>query len=103
MPEIGGAVWKALWEAARRYSSQIAYAGHPFPPETEGAKCVLCQQELGADAKERMSRFEQFSFSTMQRDGVVQRRLARGTRSDGATSPTSRSWPSCARAKPAGR
>jgi energy-coupling factor transporter ATP-binding protein EcfA2 len=56
---VGGAVWRALWDSARRYSSDVAYPGQPFPPQND-ARCVLCQQPLSADARDRMARFEDF-------------------------------------------
>src|SRR3546814_6032820 len=42
IPGVGGETWRALWEAARRYSEQTAYPGAPFPPTGDEA-CVLCQ------------------------------------------------------------
>lgn len=61
---IGGAVWRQLWESARRYSTQVAYRDQPFPPSEDDLLCVLCQQPLGAASVARMSRFEEF----IQRD-----------------------------------
>lgn len=60
LPDIGSATWRALWEAARDYSTREAYRDEPFPFTGDGARCVLCQQELGEDAAARLSRFEQF-------------------------------------------
>jgi len=57
---IGGDVWRSLWESARRYSSEVAYPDQPFPPFEVGARCVLCQQQLQAEAMERMKRFDGF-------------------------------------------
>jgi hypothetical protein len=59
LPNIGSEVWKALWEAARSYSESEAYPGRAFPV-TDSAVCVLCQQDLGPEAADRMSRFEAF-------------------------------------------
>jgi hypothetical protein len=53
IPGVGGETWRALWEAARRYSDQTAYPGAPFPPTGDEA-CVLCHQALHADAKDRL-------------------------------------------------
>ncbi len=33
---VGGETWRALWDSARRYSTEIAYPGEPFPPSAEG-------------------------------------------------------------------
>lgn len=60
LPDIGSEVWRALWDAARRYSEQHAYPDVPFPFTGDTARCVLCQQELGGAAADRLSRFEHF-------------------------------------------
>ena len=60
LPEVGSYVWRALWEAARAYSGQEAFPGLPFPVTADGARCVLCQQELGGEAADRLDRFERF-------------------------------------------
>jgi AAA domain len=53
-------VWRNLWEAARRYSTEIVYPDAPFPPDGHDKLCVLCQQPLSAEAVDRMKRFESF-------------------------------------------
>lgn len=60
LPEIGSAVWRALWEAARSYSKRAAYPKVDFPNTAYGARCVLCHQELSAVAADRLDRFEYF-------------------------------------------
>lgn len=60
LPDIGSEVWRALWEAARRYSEHLAYPEAPFPFTSDAARCVLCQQELDAAAANRLNRFENF-------------------------------------------
>ena len=60
LPDIGSDVWRTLWEAAREYSMQKAYPDILFPVIAEGARCVLCQQELDEEAANRMERFEKF-------------------------------------------
>ena len=60
LPQVGEEVWRALWEAARRYSTEIAYPAVPFPPAGPDTLCVLCQQPLSAEAIVRMNRFEAF-------------------------------------------
>jgi len=59
LPGTGDAVWKELFEAARRYSTTVAYPGHSFPHTGEDASCVLCQQPLG-EGKDRLQRFEDY-------------------------------------------
>jgi energy-coupling factor transporter ATP-binding protein EcfA2 len=60
LPEIGSAVWKALWESARAYSREAAYPGRPFPATGSADHCVLCQQPLGEEAAKRLDSFEVF-------------------------------------------
>ena len=61
LPDIGSEVWRILWESARRYSEQHAYPDNtPFPFTGDGARCVLCQQELDPEAGDRLNRFERF-------------------------------------------
>jgi energy-coupling factor transporter ATP-binding protein EcfA2 len=67
LPEVGSATWKALWEAARTFSDDVAYPTKQFPTATPNKdRCVLCQQELSEDAVERQSKFEAFVKSTTQ-------------------------------------
>jgi energy-coupling factor transporter ATP-binding protein EcfA2 len=56
---LGTATWNALWQAARVYS-QTAYPGQGFPVTENGARCVLCHQELVQDAPQRLRDFEAF-------------------------------------------
>ena len=60
LPDIGSEVWRSLWETARCYSEQQAYPNSPFPVTENGARCVLCQQELNEEASKRFNRFEAF-------------------------------------------
>lgn len=61
MPGVGEEAWRNLWEAARRYSLEVAYPGKPFPPAAhDDAHCVLCHQTLPDDAAARMNAFERF-------------------------------------------
>lgn len=60
LPGTGDQVWKRLFEAAKRYSVEVAYRGEPFPPERESAVCPLCQEELSAPGKRRLVRFEEY-------------------------------------------
>lgn len=57
---VGLESWKLLWEQARAYSEQVAYLEKEFPFTGGDARCVLCQQSLGADAKLRLISFEKF-------------------------------------------
>ncbi len=57
---VGASAWKELWESARRFSQTEAYSNRTFPVVTENARCVLCQQPLEEETRERLSRFERF-------------------------------------------
>lgn len=57
---VGGETWRALWGAAQRFSESEAYKGRDFPATAEGDRCVLCQQPLAGDSRERMRRFHSF-------------------------------------------
>jgi energy-coupling factor transporter ATP-binding protein EcfA2 len=70
---VGSSPWKALWEAATRYSEVVAYPGQPFPVVVEDSLCVLCQQALQADGRERLLRF----YSFVRDDTQVRLRDAR--------------------------
>ena len=61
LPDVGKATWRALWEAARKYSDGVAYPEKTFP-DAIGADevCVLCQQPMSPDAIERRVTFETF-------------------------------------------
>lgn len=55
---VGTETWRALWNAARAYS-EVVYPGRGYPV-TDGARCVLCQQELRPDAQARLHDFDHF-------------------------------------------
>ncbi len=68
---VGEEVWRRLWAAAEAYSMGSAYPDHEHPNVDEGARCVLCQQELGADAKARILGFSEFIQNKLQADAAV--------------------------------
>ncbi|MBX2979189.1 MAG: AAA family ATPase [Flavobacteriales bacterium] len=59
LPGTGGPVWKALFEAARKFSTEQAYHGHDFPYTDNAAVCPLCQEVLN-DGADRLKRFEKY-------------------------------------------
>lgn len=63
LSEVGSSAWKRLWSAAESYS-KVAYPDHEFPYTSDGAVCVLCQQQLGTEAADRLERFQQFVVDT---------------------------------------
>ena len=56
----GQGPWASLFNAAREYSTSTAYPGQAFPVTSEGAVCVLCQQDLTPEAKDRLERFDRY-------------------------------------------
>lgn len=77
MPGFGSAPWRGLWDSAAKYSTTAAYPGHVFPHVGEGAACVLCQQELQHDAKQRLLGFATFVANQAQQEAraAAQRHL----------------------------
>ncbi|MCB9785415.1 MAG: AAA family ATPase [Deltaproteobacteria bacterium] len=68
LPGTGGDAWKAMWEAARVYSEEGAFPGHAFPHTEKDARCVLCQQELGDAAVERLQTFVEFVADALSKN-----------------------------------
>ncbi|WP_298941700.1 AAA family ATPase [uncultured Microbacterium sp.] len=68
LPSVGSETWRALWEAARKFSLIDAYHDHDFPVTGNDAVCMLCQQPLSEQAADRLSRFEAFVKDTTSRD-----------------------------------
>lgn len=60
--------WRLLWEQARRFSEGVTYPANRFPNTDAEARCVLCQQLLAEDAKERLRSFESFVKGSLERD-----------------------------------
>jgi ABC-type lipoprotein export system ATPase subunit len=56
----GEPVWRSLFDAARRFSTEVAYPNKPFPNVDVDSQCPLCQQPLDKTAAERMQRFDDF-------------------------------------------
>jgi hypothetical protein len=60
LPGVGSSPWKALWEAAQRFSIEHTYPDHDFPFLGSDCRCALCQQPLEAEGRERFARFDEF-------------------------------------------
>lgn len=56
----GEAVWKLLFNAAKRYSAEVSHVGHPFPPSDDNSACPLCQEILPEAAINRLKRFDHY-------------------------------------------
>lgn len=68
---VGTPAWRALWAAAQRYSEAAAYPGQDFPHAEEGSHCLFCQQQLGEDARARMSRFHAMMVDTTEAESMA--------------------------------
>ena len=68
LPGTGSESWNEMWEAVRRFSERNAYPDRPFPVTVDGARCVLCQQDLEFDAANRLSQFEAFIVSPAEKE-----------------------------------
>lgn len=68
LPGTGADSWTVLWETARRFSQEQAYRDKPFPVVDDGARCVLCQQDIDHAAAHRLKQFEDFVASTVERE-----------------------------------
>lgn len=66
LPGGGEEAWRSLWEAARRYASEVAYVATDFPPRNAPSLCVLCQQPLSVEALTRLAGFEAFVQSDVE-------------------------------------
>ena len=64
---VGEAPWRALWDAARRYSQESAYPDKAFPVVEADAACLLCQQPLDPAARTRLTSFEAFVTEDTER------------------------------------
>jgi energy-coupling factor transporter ATP-binding protein EcfA2 len=59
LPGTGEDPWRELMVYAMKYAEK-AYSGQEYPAEIADARCVLCQQPLEDEAKERLNRFVRF-------------------------------------------
>jgi energy-coupling factor transporter ATP-binding protein EcfA2 len=78
---VGAPAWRELWEAARRFAVH-SRPEEAFPPTGPGARCPLCQQELGSEASQRLRRFEDFVEDSTQQELLAAREAVGRTRND---------------------
>ncbi|HNT13221.1 MAG TPA: AAA family ATPase [Spirochaetota bacterium] len=63
---VGTLAWRELLTAAIKYHEEV-YPGDSFPPTaSDKPRCILCQQELGTEAKDRLTRFYQIATSDVE-------------------------------------
>ena len=68
LKSTGSELWRKLWDSAEQFSTEEAYPETPFPFTGESSRCVLCQQLLEEDGKERLQMFREFSLDNIQSD-----------------------------------
>jgi hypothetical protein len=74
LPGTGGELWKKLWDAAREFAELKAYPGVSFPPSidiAETIRCVLCQQNLSLESKNRFAEFSAFLADESQKLAIA--------------------------------
>lgn len=76
LPDVGKETWQKLWDAARKYSDDVAYPEKVFPDaKGENELCVLCQQPLGQDAIDRRVTFESFIKGSTKAEEVTAKKV----------------------------
>lgn len=73
---VASATWRSLWEAARAYSTLVAYPDRPYPNVETGARCVLCQRELDTNEKQRFRDFENYVSGALEATAIAAENLA---------------------------
>lgn len=68
LPGVGGDIWRAMWDATKRYAEHHAYPGKAYPDGHGDQRCVLCQQELDDEARTRLSEFDAFVRADTERE-----------------------------------
>ena len=63
---VGTPSWKELWRSAKHFSETEAYPNKIFPTIDVQSRCVLCQQELDPDSRERLDRLSGLFNDTLQ-------------------------------------
>lgn len=65
LPGVGTPAWHELWLSAEKFATEHDPDGEAFPANLQ--KCSLCQQDLSAEAKERLERFASFAANDLAR------------------------------------
>ncbi len=72
---VGEATWRELWRCASEYSKLLAYPDHEHPNLEDGARCVLCQQELSIEAKVRLGNFADYVTNALETEAKLAEKL----------------------------
>ncbi len=65
---VGSETWRLLWNAAREYSTTVAYVDKPFPNIEEHSRCIFCHQQLDNQACDRLRSFETYMTGKLQQE-----------------------------------
>lgn len=58
---VGSETWRQLWTSAKQYAlTEVHPESTDFPSSKSEKTCVLCQQPLSPDSKDRLKRFNSF-------------------------------------------
>jgi energy-coupling factor transporter ATP-binding protein EcfA2 len=63
---VGNSSWKFLWESARKFFNE-SVGKESFPDTNDDSNCPLCLQDLGEEAKQRFTVFEEFIKNDIQK------------------------------------
>jgi energy-coupling factor transporter ATP-binding protein EcfA2 len=63
---VGNSSWKFLWESARKFFNE-SVGKESFPETNDESNCPLCLQDLGEEAKQRFTVFEEFIKNDIQK------------------------------------
>jgi energy-coupling factor transporter ATP-binding protein EcfA2 len=63
---VGNSPWKFLWESARKFFNE-SVGKESFPDTNDDSNCPLCLQDLGEEAKQRFTVFEEFIKNDIQK------------------------------------
>ncbi|SFW67647.1 AAA family ATPase [Luteibacter sp. UNCMF366Tsu5.1] len=90
---VGEAVWRELWAHAKDYSEKVAYVGSDYPVLGDQARCVLCQQELGDEAKGRMRSFSEYLEGALETTAKAAEQVLSDAVADFIKAPEATFWP----------
>jgi predicted subunit of tRNA(5-methylaminomethyl-2-thiouridylate) methyltransferase len=89
---VGQQEWMHLWTRARQFSEAHAYKGMEFPVVDGDARCVLCQQELAPEGRNRMSHFEAYVRGGLEADAAKAEAYLAGLVGKLPRIPTQEEW-----------
>lgn len=74
---LGSNPWRTLWESAKKYADSIHLTNTDnYPSGKSLERCVLCQQELGNEAKKRLLTFKKFIHDDISEElGTLQKKI----------------------------